>query len=68
MDEEALIAAVNTALEVADWEQVVHLTADLYALAVQSGDVVFADLVQDLHWIASDALAHPLQVERVLAP
>ena len=68
MDEEAVIAAVNAALEVGDWEQVSRLTADLYALAAQRGDVVFADLVQDLHWIANDALAHPLQAEWVLAP
>ena len=68
MDEETLIVAVNAALEVGDWEQVAHLTADLYAMAMQRGDVAFAGLVQDLHWIANDALAHPLQVERLLAP
>ncbi len=66
--QEALIAQVNVALEAGDWEQVSGLTADLYALTVQAGDVAFADLVQDLHWIANDALAHPLVAERLLAP
>ena len=68
MGEETLIEAVNAALEAGDWGQVSRLTADLYGLAVQRGDAAFADLVQDLHWIANDALAHPLIVERVLAP
>ena len=67
MDEEMLIAAVNVALEVGDWAQVSCLTADLYVLAVQSGETVFADLVQDLHWIANDALVHPLEVGVVIA-
>jgi hypothetical protein len=66
--QETLIAAVNAALEVGDWSCVSHLTADLYGLVVQAGDVVFAELVQDLHWIANDALAHPLEVGVMIAP
>lgn len=68
MNEETLIAAVNAALEVGDWARVSSLTADLYALAVRRGETAFADLVQDLHWIANDALAHPLEVGAVIAP
>ena len=68
MDEETLITAVNAALEVGDWAQVSRLSADLYGVAVQAGDTVFAELVQDLHWIANDALAHPLEVGVLIAP
>lgn len=68
MDEEALIAAVNTALDAGDWGRVSCLTVDLYALAAQSGEMAFAELVQDLHWIANDALAHPLEVREMIAP
>ena len=68
MDEETLITAVNAALEVGDWAQVPRLSADLYGVAVQAGDTVFAELVQGLHWIANDALAHPLEVGVLLAP
>ena len=66
--QEALIAAVNAALEAGDWACVSQFTGDLYALAAQAGDTVFAELVQDLHWIANDALAHPLEVGVLLAP
>ena len=66
--QERLIAAVNVALEVGDWAAVAQFTVDLYALAAQAGDTVFAELVQDLHWIANDALAHPLEVGVLLAP
>ena len=66
--QETLIAAVNVALEVGDWAAVAQLTAELYGLVVEGGDMVFAELVQDLHWIANDALAHPLEVEVLLAP
>ena len=68
MDEETLIRAVNAALEVGDWAQVSHLTVDLYGVAVQAGETTLAELVQDLHWIANDALAHPLEVGVLLAP
>jgi len=68
MDEETLIAAVNAALEAGDWARVSCVTADLYVLAVQSGETAFAELVQDLHWIANDALAHPLEVGVMIAP
>jgi hypothetical protein len=57
---DALIDAVNVHLEAGNWSHVVDLTATLYGAAVESGDVQLAELVQDLHWIAHDALAHPL--------
>lgn len=65
---EELIATVNVALERGQWEQVVALTADLYACAIGVGDVSLADLVQDLHWIAQDAVAHPLEVVAWVSP
>jgi hypothetical protein len=65
---ESLITAVNGVLEVGDWVQVVRLTADLYAVALQVGEMEFAELVQDLHWIANDALAHPVETGEVIAP
>ena len=57
---DALIDAVNVHLEAGNWSQVVDLTAALYEAAVEQGDAQLAELVQDLHWIANDALAHPL--------
>jgi hypothetical protein len=65
---EALIDAVNVALEAGDWPQVVMLTVELYTVALEVGETCLAELVQDLHWIASDAVEHPLQVAEVLAP
>jgi hypothetical protein len=65
---EQLIDAVNVALEAGDWSQVVGLTTDLYAAALSVGEADLAELVQDLHWIATDALAHPVEVEGVIAP
>jgi len=65
---EDLIAAVNGALEAGEWAEVSRITIDLYGLAEAAGDTALLELVQDLHWIANDALAHPLEVERVLAP
>jgi hypothetical protein len=62
-----LIAAVNVELAVGNWFQVVALTADLYACALAEGEMAFADLVQDLHWIAQDALLHPIEVASLLA-
>ncbi len=62
MDE--LIAAVNAALEAGDWGGVSCLTVSLYQAMVEVGETDVAELVQDLHWIANDALAHPLAVER----
>jgi hypothetical protein len=56
------IDAMNVALEAGDWAQVVVLSADLYAQAVAAGEMTLAELVQDLHWIANDALLHPLAV------
>ena len=60
---ETLIEAVNVQLEAGQWANVAMLTVDLYAAAVAAGELEFAELVQDLHWIANDALARPLQVE-----
>ena len=65
---EALIETVNGALEAGNWPQVVVLTAELYEVAVAMEEECLAELVQDLHWIASDAVAHPLAVAEVLAP
>ena len=64
---ERLIAAVNVALAIGNWSQVVTLTADLYACALAEGETVFADLVQDVHWIAQDAVLHPIEVAFLLA-
>jgi hypothetical protein len=62
-----LIAAVNVAIAVGNWSLVVALTADLYACALAEGETVFADLVQDLHWIAQDALLHPVEMAALLS-
>ncbi len=62
-----LIDAVNAALLAGEWAQVSRLTRDLYALAMQAGETDLAELVQDLHWIANDALVHPVAVGEVLA-
>ena len=61
-DLERVIAAVNVELAVGNWPQVVTLTAVLYEQAVLAGETTFADLVQDLHWIAQDAMLHPVEV------
>jgi hypothetical protein len=65
---EALIEAVNQALSVGDWSQVVTLTQQLYEVALSAGEQQFAELVQDLHWIANDALLHPLEVGELVQP
>jgi len=65
---ESLVDAVNAALEVGDWAEVASLSADLYMAALHVGETELAELVQDVHWIANDALAHPLEVEKVLSP
>jgi hypothetical protein len=65
---EALTDAVNGALEVGDWSEVVRLTTELYTAALHIGDAEFADLVQDLHWIANDALVHPMEAGRWVSP
>jgi hypothetical protein len=62
-----LIAAVNVELASGNWFQIVVLTADLYACALAEGETVFADLVQDLHWIAQDAVLHPVEVAALLS-
>jgi len=63
---DALIDAVNVALEAGNWAQVVEITAVLYGAVVEAGDAQLAELVQDLHWIANDALAHPFDVAVVV--
>ncbi len=65
---DTLIDAVNVHLEVGNWSQVVDLTAALYGAALEQGDAQLAELVQDLHWIANDALAHPLHGVMVVQP
>jgi len=68
MDEvESLIAQVNVALQAGTWEEVVKLTVPLYEAAVRAGEITLAQLVQDLHWIANDALLHPVEVAGMLA-
>jgi hypothetical protein len=62
-----LIAAVNVELAVGNWSQVVALTTDLYACALAAGETIFADLVQDMHWIAQDAVLHPVEVAALLS-
>ena len=63
---DALIDAVNVELEAGNWAHVVQLTATLYEAVVEAGDAQLAELVQDLHWIANDALVHPLDVAVVV--
>ena len=65
---EALIDAVNVHLEAGNWSHVVDLTAALYEAALEQGDAQLAKLVQDLHWIANDALVHPLNGVMVIQP
>ena len=65
---ETLIEAINVELEAGNWSQVVALTTELYACAVAVGDMQFAELIQDLHWIANDALLHPLDVAELVSP
>ena len=59
---DSLIDVVNVALEAGNWAQVVEITATLYEAVVEAGDAQLAELVQDLHWIANDALVRPLDV------
>jgi hypothetical protein len=66
LDVPSLIDAVNAALEIGDWAQVVAVTVPLYSAAISVGDNDFAELVQDLHWIANDALARPLEIARLV--
>jgi hypothetical protein len=65
---EPLIEAVNRALEAGNWSEVVALTSHLYGAAVAADEGQLAELVQDLHWIANDALAHPLEVAVLVQP
>ena len=58
MDE--LMDALNAALEVADWVQVVELAPTLGEQFLSVGDALQAELVHDLYCIALDALQHPL--------
>ena len=68
MDEvDALIAQVNVALQAGRWEDVVTLTVPLYEAALRAGETTLAELVQDLHWIANDALLHPVEVANMVA-
>jgi hypothetical protein len=65
---ETLIEALNVELEAGNWSQVVALTEHLYAWAVAEGETQLAELVQDVHWIANDALLHPLEVAVLVSP
>ena len=68
VDLEELIESINLALQAGEWLQVVALTVPLHEAACALGEAELAELVQDLHWIANDALAHPLDVVEVLRP
>jgi len=59
---DALIDAMNVELEAGNWANVVMLSTELYASAVAAGETTLAELVQDVHWIANDALLRPLDV------
>ncbi len=63
---ESLIDAINIQLEAGNWSDVVLLSAELYEVLMALGDTSFAELVQDLHWIANDALVHPTLVMAVV--
>ena len=63
---DALIDALNVELEAGNWAQAVVLSATLYVQAVAAGETTLAELVQDLHWIANDALLHPLVVAELV--
>jgi hypothetical protein len=65
---EQLIAAVNVELEAGNWPRVVTLSEELYQRALAVGEQQLAELVQDLHWIANDAVAHPLEVAAMVQP
>jgi hypothetical protein len=65
---EQLIAVVNVELEAGNWSAVATLTVELYQRALAVGDQQFAELVQDLHWIANDAVAHPLDTAAMVQP
>ena len=58
-DFERLLDEVNAELEQGDWFQVRLLVRSLYAYAVLSRDGMLAGLLEDLYWIAGDALAFP---------
>ena len=65
---ETLIDAINVELEAGNWSQVVTLTTTFYSCAVAEGEAQLAELVQDVHWIANDALLHPLDVAALVSP
>ena len=58
-------SAVQPEAEVAEVQVFNRLAIELILAA---GDEPLAELVQDLHWIANDALVHPLEVGGLLAP
>ena len=58
MDE--LMDALNAALEVANWAQVVELAPLLQEQFLNVGDALQAELVHDLYCIALNALQYPL--------
>ena len=59
-DFERLMDEINAELEHGDWFQVRLLVRSLYAYAVLCGDGMVAGLLEDLYWIAGDALAFPV--------
>jgi hypothetical protein len=56
---DGLIDTLNAVLAVGQWEQVAVLALSLWEHAVAVGDGELAALVEDLHTIALDAVAHP---------
>jgi hypothetical protein len=65
---EELVDAINVALGEGDWQTVALLTVALYEAAITVGETDVAELVEDLHCIAQDALVRPLVVAKVLEP
>ena len=55
-----LIQQMNVVLEAGDWSQVVALAPALRDEYLRVGDALYAELMSDLYWIATDALQHPL--------
>lgn len=54
-----LIDAINEVLAAGQWEQVAVLALSLREHALAVGDDELAVLVEDIHVIALDAVAHP---------
>jgi hypothetical protein len=63
---DGLIDAINAELSEGQWEQVAVLALSLREHALAVGDGQLAVLVEDIHAIALDAVAHPSGDDGVL--